>query len=102
MSRAVLLVLLLLAASCRRAQPATDADCAAILDRLVDLELEARGFRDPALASRWKASARTRFADELAECRGRDLHPDALDCITHAATTEEVVHHCFRRVPMRR
>jgi hypothetical protein len=93
---AALLLGAALVASCGGARPATEADCGALLDRLVELELAERGFHDPALLSRRQAEARTRFAPDLEACRGRRLPAAALDCATRAATAEAVAHGCLR------
>jgi hypothetical protein len=75
---------------------ATEGDCQAILDRLVDIELREEGYMDPALSERWHATARTRFAAELAACRERRLPEGALACVARATTAEEVAHRCLR------
>ena len=48
---------------------ATAADCRAILDRLVELELKEQGFHDPALVPRWQEELARRFDDDLRRCR---------------------------------
>lgn len=86
----------LLLASCGRSKAATDADCAALFQRLVELELQERGFRDPALLERWRTEAQRKFAPALAACRGRRLPASALACAALATTAEEVAHRCLR------
>jgi hypothetical protein len=81
--------------ACSR-RPASESDCQAILDRLVDIELRERGYLDPALSERWHATARTRFAAEVAACRERRLPEGALACVARATTAEEVAHRCLR------
>jgi hypothetical protein len=96
--RALLPLLLLataLAAGCG-GRRATRDDCRAILDRLVDLELEERGFRDPALIARWRAEAEGAHAAELAACEGKRMPRTAIACIRSAASSEELSHRCFR------
>jgi hypothetical protein len=83
-------------ASCNGGRPATDADCSALLDRLVEIEAHERGFQDPALVDRWRAGARAKYAAELASCRGRRLQPSALGCAAKATTAEEVARRCLR------
>jgi hypothetical protein len=82
--------------SCGRTRTATESDCAALLDRLVELELVERGFHDPALVARWRTGAQAKFAPELAACRGRRLPSSALACAARATTAEEVAHRCLR------
>ena len=83
------------AASCRR-ERATAAQCERILDRIVELELGERGFRDAALARRKKVELRARLGPELRRCQGRLIHREALDCIEQAKNTEEIGHRCLR------
>jgi hypothetical protein len=92
----LLMGLLAIIAACRRGHPASEAECAALLDRLVDLELEERGYRDAAISARWHDLARTRFRGELEACRGRALPAGALDCLARASSTEQAAHQCFR------
>ena len=75
---------------------ATREDCRQILDRLVDLELQERGFRDPALAARWRAQAEAAHAAELAACEGQRIPRTALACVQAAASSEEISHRCLR------
>jgi hypothetical protein len=84
------------AVSCRAGRPATEADCTALLDRLVELELRERGLQDPALGARWRAEARAKFTPELGACVGRRLPAGALDCAVKVTTAEEMAHRCFR------
>lgn len=81
--------LLIVACDSHRASP---EDCAAILERIVDLELEARGYRDPVLASRRRSELRSKLAPELSTCEGRRMPPGALDCVERATTSGEVSH----------
>jgi len=91
----LLLLVLLLPAGCRRA-PLSAEDCRRILDRIVDLELAERGFRDPALAERRKNELRALFSPDLAACVGRRVRPDALACVARATSAEDLSHHCLR------
>jgi hypothetical protein len=93
---ALLALLLAMALACRASHPATSAQCAALLDRLVELELQERGFHDPLLVDRWRNDARAKFAEELEACRGRPLPAKALDCAAHAKSAEEVAHRCLK------
>ena len=77
-------------------RPATDGECRAILDRIVELELGEQGFRDPVLAARKKSELGRRLAPELGLCVGRRLPPDAMACVAVARSTEELSHRCLR------
>jgi hypothetical protein len=78
---------------CRR-HSTTDRDCAAILDRLVELELSESGYQDPIVRARWKNEARRRFAGDLRRCAGLTVRNDLARCLLAATTTEEIVHRC--------
>lgn len=93
--RPLLLALLLGITACA-GRPATQADCTALLDRLVELELAERGLHDAVLAERWKADARRRFAAELAACPGLSLPPQALSCAATAERSGQLVQRCLR------
>jgi hypothetical protein len=83
-----------LLAGCGR-RTATRDDCRQILDRLVDLELQEKGFRDPALAARWRAEAESRHASDLAACEGKRLPRGAMACVRAATSSEEINHRCL-------
>ncbi len=89
---------LLLAAvgtSCHR-ERLTAQDCGLILDRITELELAERGFRDPALAVRRKGEMRTRLKAELDACVGHRVRSGALDCALTAPTIEDLSQRCLR------
>jgi hypothetical protein len=85
--------LLLTASGCRR-HAADGGDCEAVLDRLVELELEESGYRDPVVRARWTHEAQGRFAADLARCRGLSVRNDLRACLATARTSEAVVHRC--------
>ncbi len=75
---------------------ASAADCRAILDRLVALELKEQGFRDPALVPRWQAELARRFDDDLHRCRAVRVGDDLEACLRAAQNPEEIAHHCVK------
>ena len=83
-------------ASCGGNRRATGEDCAALLDKLVQLEAHEHGLQDPALVDRWRATAKAKYAPDLAACRGRRLPSSAMACAAQATTAEELAHHCLR------
>jgi hypothetical protein len=85
----------LLASGCG-GRRATADDCREVLDRLVDLELQERGFRDPALTARWRAEAESAHAADLAACQGKRMPRTAMACVHAAGSSEEMSHRCFR------
>jgi hypothetical protein len=80
---------------CRRHRM-TAADCGVVLDRIVQLELAERGFRDPALARRRQGEIRARLSTELAACEGRRARSDVMTCLRGARSAEEISHGCLR------
>jgi len=81
------------AGGCHR-RPASMDDCVAVLDKLVELELEESGYRDPVVRARWADEARRRFAGELARCPGLLVKNDLYACLRAARTSEAIVHGC--------
>ena len=81
--------------SCTR-ERATEQQCHAIFERIVDIELEEMGFRDPALAARHKAELQARYARTLRGCVGHPISVRAMTCVASAKTTEELSHKCLR------
>lgn len=75
---------------------ATAEQCGRILDRIVDIELDEQGFRDPILGARKKAEMRRLLASELRHCVGASLSPEAIACVARARTIEELSHICLR------
>ena len=91
--RLIPLVAVLVAGCGRRA--ATRDDCRQILDRLVDLELQEKGFHDPTLAARWRAEVESTHASDLAACEGKRLPRGAMVCVRAATSSEEIGHRCL-------
>jgi hypothetical protein len=94
LGHAWLLLLTLYVQSCTR-ERASEQQCHAIFDRIVEIELEELGFRDGALAARRKAELRARYQSELRSCVGRSISDDVLPCVAAAKTTEELSHKCL-------
>ena len=91
----VAMVLLPCALGCDR-ERATEEQCRAIFDRLVELELSEMGFRDPELTRRRQSELRARHRDELEACVGRPLRSDAMRCVQAAESAEQLSHECLR------
>jgi hypothetical protein len=79
---------------CHRHRMTAD-ECGLLLDRIVELELIERGFRDPLLAKRRQAEIRMRLSPELTTCEGRRATPNVMTCVRQAQTAEEISHVCL-------
>ena len=88
-------LLALCAQSCTR-ERATEQQCHAIFDRIVEIELEEMGFRDAALAARRTRELRARYESAIRGCVGHDISANALSCVATAKTTEELSHKCLQ------
>jgi hypothetical protein len=75
---------------------ATAKDCVELADRIVALELQEQGYRDPVLLERKQRAIRTALGAELRQCEGRPLGPGVLDCARGATTSEQLSHKCLR------
>jgi hypothetical protein len=96
MKRLVLALLLaVVGAGCHR-ERLTAQDCGLILDRITELELAARGFRDVALAARRKAEMRVRLKEDLGACVGRRVRSGAMACALTSPTTADLSRRCLR------
>ena len=85
------LLFLALLMGCEARHSATPADCDAIRDRLVDRELWALGFRDPALVARQQKALATTLQPETAQCVGRPVSVAMEPCINAAPSVQEVL-----------
>jgi len=92
---ALMLTLTLATFGCNRERATADT-CAAIADRIVELELSEQGFRDPALLARKGLEMRRLLAADLRRCAGRRLRRDAVACVNAARNAEAISHVCLR------
>jgi hypothetical protein len=92
---AVVLAVSAIAGGCHR-RVATAADCRAVLDRLVELELEESGYRDPGLAPRWQQELSRRFEADLRRCQTLRVRDDLPSCLRGARNPEEIAHRCLK------
>ncbi len=74
---------------------ATRQDCEAILERIVDIELQERGYRDPMLHEIKHTAFKKKLDAELERCVGKRLEQKALACVQSASTSEALTHDCF-------
>jgi len=94
MKRVAVLTFLMLT-SCRAPNRADETLCVAILNRTIDLELEAMGFHDPALAAMKRRQLRESLKPTLAQCIGRPAPKHALSCVQGASSLAELTHDCL-------
>jgi hypothetical protein len=94
MKRALLVLPLLFACSSRH--PATEAECNALLDQLVALQLRQAGFRDQVLEKARADELRPLLAPELAGCRRLKLSNATVACARQAASVRDLAHDCLR------
>lgn len=95
MRKAGLLLCLWMGVGCG-ARPASEAQCAAIFDRIVELELRESGFHDAVLIARRQIELRHKLAGELKQCVGRRLPKHAMECVRRADSAEAISHRCLR------
>jgi hypothetical protein len=74
---------------------ATPAECQEIFGRLVTLEMEEQGFRDPVAVARVSQRLGRDLAPAVAACEGRRLAAAALSCVRQARRAEEITHVCL-------
>jgi hypothetical protein len=100
MKRRIALICLyaILAAGCTSERAGPEA-CREILDRLVELELREKGFRDAALEEQRKVEYRRLLAPELRQCEDLHIPPGAMACVRQAKTAEALSHECLRSSP---
>jgi hypothetical protein len=75
-------------AACGR--KATEADCAFIVDRYVEVELRDLKVTDPKVIEQRKAEMRRDLKDELRACPGKRITDSMLACVRTAATNTEL------------
>jgi hypothetical protein len=81
--------------------PATEAECQFILDRIVDLELQAQNVTDPAEMAKRRGEGLGLTGDagrrDLYEgCVGRHITDRAVDCVRNAKTAQEITDSCLK------
>jgi hypothetical protein len=92
---ALVLISAILGVSRCKADRATSEDCEKMLDRIVELELSERGFRDPVLLAQKQQDLRRLLEPELRQCQGKRLKPATIECIAQATSTEQISHRCL-------
>jgi hypothetical protein len=81
--------------------PATEAECQAIVERIVELELKAQKVTDPAEIAKRRgeslgASGDGGRPDVLQGCVGKHITDRALTCVRNAETASEITDRCLQ------
>ena len=81
--------------------PASEAECRAILERIVELELKAQMVSDPAEIAKRRTETLGQAADGgrsdlLDGCIGRHVTDRALACVRNAETAVEITEDCLQ------
>lgn len=92
MTRLALVLGLLAACATPRA---TREDCEHILERIVDIELKERGYKDPMLQTIKRSTLKRKLAQDLDRCVGKKLKTNAIRCVDAASSIEALTHDCF-------
>lgn len=87
-TRSLLLVGGLLLGGCGRR--ATEADCALIVDRYVEIELKTLKVTDAKIVEQRKNEMRRDLKDDLRACPGKRITASMLACVRQAQTNEEL------------
>jgi len=74
---------------------ATQADCEAILDRMVVVKLKQKNITDAESVSKMQADLRKDAESDFPSCVGRRISDSAMECIKKAETQEAIVK-CLR------
>jgi chorismate mutase len=74
---------------------ATQADCEAILDRMVVVKLKQKNITDPESVKKMQGDMRKDAESDFPGCVGRRITDSAMDCIKKAETQEAIVK-CLR------
>jgi len=74
---------------------ATQADCEAILDRMVLVKLKQKNIADPDTVAKMQADLRKDAESDFPSCVGRRITDSAMACVKKAETQEAIVK-CLR------
>ena len=91
----IMLAALLVLPGCGIRQHADEALCVAILDRIIDFELEAMGYHDPVLADMKRRQLRETLKQTLTQCIGMQVPRRARSCVVRASSINELTHECL-------
>ena len=69
---------------------ATEADCSAILDRNVEVQMKKMNINDPASITKKQADIRGQFSESLKGCVGRRITDSMMQCVRTADTVDAI------------
>jgi hypothetical protein len=79
--------------------PASEAECQAIVERIVELELRAQNVTDPAEIAKRKSESlgmRGSSVDVLKGCIGKRITDRAFSCVLTAKSASEITERCLQ------
>jgi hypothetical protein len=74
---------------------ATEADCNAIVDRNVELQMRKMNITDDAVIAKKQQEIRTQFSESMKGCVGRRITDGMMRCVKEAPTVE-AIDQCMR------
>jgi hypothetical protein len=91
-----LLPLGLLACALGCGHPASEKECEEIVERVARLELEQAHAGTEQMESELKLAKDSFKKDMSRRCVGRRVTKDAMECVRHAKTADQIEKECFR------
>jgi hypothetical protein len=82
-------------ALCSCGRHATQADCEAILDRMVVVKLKEKGISDPDSVKKMQVDLRKDAESDFPSCIGRRISDSAMTCVKKAESEEAIIK-CLR------
>ena len=81
--------------------PATEAECQTIVERIVELELQAQKVTDPGEINKRRSESLGLAGDGnrsevLQGCIGRHITDSAIACVRRAESAQEITDHCLQ------
>jgi hypothetical protein len=71
--------------------PATKEDCDRIIDKTAELKLKEENVTDPSVIEKQIAGYKEQYGDDVMQkCLGKTITRQALDCVTHAESSDAV------------
>ena len=82
------IVALVLLAGCGR--KATEADCSAIVDRNVEVQMRKMNINDPVSITKKQQDIRGQFSESMKGCVGRRITDSMMQCVRNADTVDAI------------